>query len=160
LFDGGFGHVQTVAKLPLLARGLALASAMILVGDLMARTWRTNHAERRDQTFAMAVIAMLLASPITWDHYFVILALPLAILWRHANSTPLRTGLLVTTFLLVTLSPRRFWMLTLPGYAEVGETAALATPWVTVSLIAFQTYLLIGLYLLAGAIWRRTAVGD
>lgn len=160
LFDGGFGHVQTVAKLPLLARVLALASAVILVGDLMMRARDTRHDARRDAAFAMAVIAMLLASPITWDHYFVILALPSAILWRHANTPPQRTALFVSGLLLATLSPRRFWILTLPGYAQWGETAELATPWMTVSLIAFQTYLLIGLYLLARKIWRCAAVGE
>ena len=45
------------------------------------RSWRASTVEERDQAYSLAVIGMLLASPVAWGHYFVLLALPFLLLW-------------------------------------------------------------------------------
>jgi hypothetical protein len=76
----------------LLAAGLsaraAQAVALVAAGGLLAMAWRlarTEDGQRR--AFGLAVMAALTASPIVWDHYLVLLFVPVALL------TPSYSGL-------------------------------------------------------------------
>jgi hypothetical protein len=60
---------------------LVALSGLGLAGLLAYQVWRTPPTQRgHNTTFALACIAMLLASPITWQHIFPILICPLGLL--------------------------------------------------------------------------------
>ncbi len=74
--------VVSLWQAPVLAAVATALSFMALVAVAGWKSWRAKTTEQRDRAFAVCVVAMLLASPITWHHYFVMLTLPLLILWR------------------------------------------------------------------------------
>ena len=88
---------------------------------------------------------MLLAAPITWDHYFLLLTPVLLIQWRHANWSS-RSALLVLAFGLLTLYPKWIWDVWIPGDGELatqpGQTRSIGTPLQAVTLLSYQFYLL------------------
>ena len=68
---------------PALANSLPVISSAFLVA-VLARTIRLDPQNRRgDLTFALAVAVMLLASPICWEHYLLLLLVPLAVVWSE-----------------------------------------------------------------------------
>jgi hypothetical protein len=68
---------------PTLARFGALASCAAVTAAVAWGTWRARTPAECDRAFALAVTAMLLVSPTTWDHYSLLLLLPLALLWAQ-----------------------------------------------------------------------------
>jgi hypothetical protein len=82
LFDPALAVVQVrpLWHAPLLARLGALASCATLLALLARAGGRARSAQARDAAFSGAVVAMLLSSPITWNHAFVLLLLPVAVL--------------------------------------------------------------------------------
>lgn len=67
------------------SRGVAFALSSVttlVLAWLAARVyWRDNSLRARDQSFSIAVVGMVLASPIAWDHTCLLLMLPLTYLW-------------------------------------------------------------------------------
>ena len=43
---------------------------------------KVTNPEYQDLSYSLTVVAMLLLTPICWDHYLLLLALPLAKIWR------------------------------------------------------------------------------
>jgi len=78
-------HEKIVAfkQLPQLAQGLSLASQLIVAAITALLALRAKTPVTRDRAIAVGVIGILLASPIAWAHYFVLLAIPVGILWAH-----------------------------------------------------------------------------
>lgn len=66
--------------------GQAFAKALSLVAvAVVARAcWRATDRDSRDWAFALAVVGMLLVSPITWGHYSLLLLPVLAVVWARA----------------------------------------------------------------------------
>jgi hypothetical protein len=69
----------------LLAAGLparaAQAAALLAAGGLLALAWRLGRSgAHQRRAFGLAVMAVLTASPIVWDHYLVLLFVPIALL--------------------------------------------------------------------------------
>jgi hypothetical protein len=80
---------------PALVRPVALALIAVGLAVLARRTLARRHLSvAEDQlTFVAYLPAMLLASPLTWMHYFVILLLPLAVLAARVGwIVPSRSG--------------------------------------------------------------------
>jgi len=71
--------VSALAPAPWLATPLTYALLVVVLGALALRTFqrRLLPCAADDTTFLAYLPAMLLASPLTWQHYFVILLLPL-----------------------------------------------------------------------------------
>ncbi len=75
--------IQPLARSPWLALLGAAASAGVVLAVLAALVPRLRSPRDSDWGFALSLIAMLLVSPITWDHSLLLLALPLALLGLH-----------------------------------------------------------------------------
>ena len=58
--------------------------------------------------FSVVLSATLLVSPIVWDHYYVLLLLPVAVLYRHSADATVRVLLLLGVVLLLL---HRYWPL-------------------------------------------------
>ncbi|GEM_PF-1548233 len=89
----GQRDLNPVVYAPWLASPLTYALLAVLLGALAWQTYRNRRLPfTQDQsTFLAYLPAMLLASPLTWQHYFVILLLPLLVLaacfpWLHRVS--------------------------------------------------------------------------
>jgi len=62
--------------------GVIASQCAILVVIALAG-WRADSIRDRDLAFALTVVGMLLASPVTWGHYFVMLVLPAVLAWHY-----------------------------------------------------------------------------
>jgi hypothetical protein len=131
-------HSPAAAKL---ATGL---SVLLLLALLAWSIYRARTRPECDRAFALTLTAMLLVSPITWDHYLLLLALPLTLLWLWLPSS----GLVRWSFVLVAAAlwwePLMLYNALIPG----GHDHGLATPFHTLTVLSFQCYALLGLFVL------------
>ena len=134
LFEARSGHVIPLWQNPPLAKMGILLSCTLVCGLCGWKIWRARERSQQDLAFAICVLGMLLVSPITWDHYFLLLLLPIAIFWSQQDGNGRkRWGLLVAALLLAWLSPKRISDLTIPGPGELplspDVTPSVAAPW-------------------------------
>jgi hypothetical protein len=135
-------HIDPVVHSPAIKwAGMLLSVGAVLL--LWAReAWRARTESESDFAFAIAVTTMLLVSPITWDHYFLLLALPLALVWVHLPETwPARGALLGIAFLLWT-SPTDLWRFS--GLAAKGP-ARISAPIQLLTGVSLHCYTLVAL---------------
>jgi hypothetical protein len=148
LFDGASGHVVPLLRAPGLARVAVLASDVLLVLLLMAVIAKARTRAQRDQAFGATMIAMLLVSPVTWDHYLLLLALPLVLLWRSLPGTGVARWVFRAVLAIVWMPPVLFWQ-PLIGARMTNWTSMVAQPWQSVTALSLQFYALIALFALA-----------
>lgn len=120
----------------------------------LMRLWQAAGRESDDIFFALVMTAMLLVSPITWDHYLILLSLPLAIVWCELTRRGMRCWGLAMIFLglmFPTSLVDWFW------YAQVRSRNAIEPiPWVlrpfeSVFIFSVPTYAMVGLF--AYCVW-------
>jgi hypothetical protein len=112
LFDSpgvGFLPVVPWAHWPLVAMvGVALSAAAV-VAAIVVLLLRARNRDDEDLAFGAAVVGMLLLSPITWPHGFLILLLPLVLLARRLRGAyAMSLGLACCLFV---LTARPIWWL-------------------------------------------------
>src|SRR5262249_41999258 len=109
LFDGRGGKVVPVWHSPILMIAAYLVSAGLVVGVVGGIARRARSRLEQDLAFGLALTGMLLVSPITWDHYFTLLFLPLVILWVHLPPRGLERTAFWVLLVLLWLSPMLYW---------------------------------------------------
>jgi hypothetical protein len=140
---------------PQLAR-LATLSCNALVVALTAWTvWRARTPRQCDHAFALCLTTMLLVSPLAWDHYLLLLLLPVVLLWTAlpAQGFPRWSMRIVTVMLCIHSYCYWFMLLCDPRKDWAREVAQ---PWQTLTALSFHFYALLGLFVLVlRAAWRR-----
>jgi hypothetical protein len=126
---------------PALAQALSLISSAAVTAILAWEVRRDVAGRRCDLTFALAVTAMLLVSPICWDHYLLLLLVPLAVVWMELPASRFAR----TIFLMIVGA---IWL----GYPFVWTAFDLngrtATPVDSLGVLSYQFYALLGLFAL------------
>jgi len=148
LFDGAFGQTTPLMHWPELARILWFAGSIGGITFAWRATVRSHSPVNRDVAFTVWISLMLLISPITWDHYFLLAALPLLGLWKQADASfqPPLLFLACASLLLVVLSPYTVWRFLIPGYAKFGMTPGVATPAMLLTAVSFQFHVATALF--------------
>lgn len=138
LFDPANPGVAPLVYAPLAAKVATLASVALLSLGVAIKGWRAQSVRERDLAFAAGVVVMLLASPTVWDHYWVMLLLPLGIYWFSAEISPWRRVLFWSAVVLLgVVRPKWIWDVLIVPFAEV------ATPLHSVLVLAYPTYCLL-----------------
>jgi hypothetical protein len=86
LQEGRADSIATVLLVLGLSPGIAQAATLLAGLALLIVAWRRSRrpdGERR--AFAMTVIAALVATPLVWDHYMVLMFVPIALLWPRLS---------------------------------------------------------------------------
>jgi hypothetical protein len=96
---------------------------------------------RGDRSYAIAVCAMLLLSPTCWPHYFLMLLIPLAVLWHEHRDSAIHRRVITTCFVLL-FAPGGLYVALFAGQPVVGPALALTG-------LAAQTYVLLAVWSLA-----------
>ncbi|MCO6459047.1 MAG: DUF2029 domain-containing protein [Pirellulaceae bacterium] len=146
------GELAALLASPALAlAGTAVSVAAVLL-VLVPRVVRAATTRARDLAFGLTITAMLLVSPVTWEHYFLLLLLPLVVVWLELPRTWLHQaawwGLVVVLWGLPIIAVCN---VLIPG----GFWAGNATPWHTLTLLSVQCYGLCGLLALGWYAARR-----
>jgi hypothetical protein len=87
-------RVVAVWAAPTVGKVLATASRFVVVGLVGWAALRATTTEGRDRAFALAVVGMVLVSPIAWPHYLIMLVVPVGLLVVGLGRTPWRWALL------------------------------------------------------------------
>ncbi len=153
LFDSRSGHAIPLWQNALLASSGTILCCLLVTGAVAWKCWWAKGRAASDHAFALCVIAMLLVSPITWDHYFLLLVLPFAVLWRVLPATTFnRIALVAAIITLGVINPKWIWDATIPGDGELawGEdvVVSVATPLQTLTVVSYQLYALLTLFVL------------
>jgi hypothetical protein len=158
LFDPVATDQETIVPLwrsPPAFRAGALLSCLALIAVLVPVVWRAGTRRQCDAAFGLAVTAMLLVSPITWSHAFLLLLLPLAMVWLWLPSTGLVLWLFLSVVVALWLDPLWLWEHFIPG----GYPHGIATPAHTLTVLSFQCYALVGLFALGVRVSREPPPG-
>jgi hypothetical protein len=109
--------VEPLFKSPWLASvGPALSYTLVLA-IFLACSWRipqdgiARGSIFRDLQFSMATVAMLLLTPICWDHYLLLLALPLVLIWMSIGSSAAARLLFLILVAALWVDPLTLWRL-------------------------------------------------
>jgi len=137
---------------PALAHVGYWASAAVVAAVTAGAARRARSQDDDDRAFGLAITAMLLVSPLVWEHYFVLLLIPLAVCWR--DITPRRaTGWLFGIVVLgIWLRPTVVWALT-------GGEGRVARPLENLTVISYQFYALLALFVLSVVGFNQGARG-
>jgi Glycosyltransferase family 87 len=159
LFDAPSGHVVPISDCPLLAHALIGLVCLGTLAIVYLRGRRDGARGSDDIAFAAAVCGMFLVSPITWDHYFLLAVLPLAVLWQRTQATPLNRALLLLCTAAFFVNPGWVALRVIGGNGELaymfGKEPSVAVPWQTLTVLSFQTYAVV--VLLAMCVFCRPA---
>jgi hypothetical protein len=86
-------RVAAVVHAPVIGRIIAGAGRLAVVAAVAVVCLRANTVSARDRAFALCLVGMLLVSPITWTHYFLLLLLPLGLVWARLTAGGLRVAM-------------------------------------------------------------------
>jgi hypothetical protein len=107
-----------------------------------------------DLSYSLTLVAMLLLAPVCWDHYLLLLSLPLALIWaRLGPSSRQRIAFLILT-VMVWLGPYEIWKLggidlsrDLPGFQDAPPaTLVIRRPLFVPVFLSLHFYALLGCY--------------
>jgi hypothetical protein len=133
---------------PLLAKGLYALAFIAVAGCVAYAGRRAKRDADVDVGWAAAITSLLLVSPVTWGHYYVILLVPLAVL--AVRLSPGQRPLAWLTFLIMNLQPHDIYPRLLWKYKGFTEdplqthnfNVAMAT-WENLLVAAIPTYALL-----------------
>jgi hypothetical protein len=135
-------------------RSLALArlgtwvSCGVVVTVLAWTVRRARGRVEKDLAFGLTIIAMLLVSPITWDHYLLLLTIPLAVLWTWLPRSNLVRMLFLFILIAFWIEPAQLFNALVPG----GYKHGIAYPIHTLCVLSIPCYALLSLFALNTAI--------
>jgi hypothetical protein len=144
LFDpASEDHIEPLWRSPLAAEGGALLSCLAVVVVLVRALWKARKEPHDDRGFALTVIAMLLVSAITWEQYFLLLLLPVAVFWVRLPASILpRWSFVAILLVLFCIHPVLLYDTFIPGGYPQGPVA----PVQTLAVLSLQCYALVGLF--------------
>jgi hypothetical protein len=91
--------------------GIATAVVMLLGAGILVLAWRLSHGPDGDRrVFGLAVLAALTATPIVWEHYMVLLFIPIALASPRFSAAwliPICTPIIESASWIVPASPDR-----------------------------------------------------
>ena len=147
LFNAEGSHVIPVWQNPALAWGATLATDALVT---VLTAWcivGSRSPRERDLAFALAMMAMLLVSPITWDHYFTLLLLALFLLWAWLPPSGILRWAFWPLLIGLGLPLIYYWWLAFPEITMRNWHERIASPRHVLTVLSVQTYLLVGLFL-------------
>ena len=105
-----FGRFEWIVVPALFDCGRAGKIAGVALGAaIMTWSWWVCRGARTPEgvllAFAVRLTASLVATPIVWEHYYVVLLLPFAVAWRHRDTMPMTA----VTAAAVLLMLQRYW---------------------------------------------------
>jgi hypothetical protein len=145
LFDGRTGRVVPLWHNPTLARFGIVLSWVVVLGLLARATLRGRTQRDHDATFGLTLVAMLLLSPVTWDHYAVLLLVPVVVFWQRVPKHTLARVLLVGGVVGLWLTPMVYWRAVADARIDNWMTLV-AAPWQTLTGLSMPCYALIALF--------------
>jgi hypothetical protein len=163
LFDAPHNDEIPLMHSPELEAALTALSCLAVLAVFTWVVWRARSPAEYDVTFGLALVAMLLVSPITWDHYFLLLLVPLAVLWVRLPDGPWWRLGFAAILVAIWIAPKTVWQVipeSVLGFDPNDPRHALtrgrrATPFETLAVLSYLCYTLLGLFVMLTLLARR-----
>lgn len=159
LFGNSNDAIIPLWTAPSLAPLLFILCGLGIAIVLFRKAWQAQSREQTDQAMMACVIGMVLLSPVAWHHYFLLLILPLLVLWPRLYAHPARRVCLVGLVILFALNPHWIMDPVVPGDGEhvlhPDAVQSVATPLHVVTVLSYQCYCLVGFLLMTLLSWPR-----
>ena len=133
------GLITPLYHSPAMARVGTLVSDVVVTAVVVIAVARGVGKRERDLSFGLAVVGMLLVSPVTWDFSLPLLIVPAAVLARELLGRPWSLALLVAAAVVAWI-PQSLFML------MVGEPDGPASPTYMLGAPALKFYVLLTLF--------------
>ena len=146
-------HLSPLVKLPALASAGLVASSLVVLLLWARAVLRSRSLPTTDLAFGLTLITMLLISPLTWDHYFLLLLLPLVQLWIGLSDAKRARIVLFLLLACLWTNPLLFWTAWLPASAPADLPGRV---W-SLTVVSLHSFALIGVYIL-GLVHHGTLV--
>src|SRR5262249_39355934 len=139
LFDPSAGQTVPIFFSPLAARiGSLLAVAAVTLIVVGAALWARSRKEQ-DQLFALTVTAMVLVSPLTWSHSYLLLLLQVLLLWRDLPPSGASRIIFSVSLIVMWLPVFTLWRIFISG-ASLEWWRMVATTGQTLTIVSLHTY--------------------
>jgi alpha-1,2-mannosyltransferase len=155
LFDPAeeYPFTEPILRSPLLARSATIISCLLVLIATFLSVRRASTERQCDLAYGLVMTAMLLVSPITWDHYLLLALVPLAVAWVNLPRCRSARLLLIAIAIAFWSWPFMVVDLTIPGGIKGG---GIAGPLHTLGIGSYQCYALLALFALQIAELRRS----
>ncbi|MDW8266097.1 MAG: glycosyltransferase family 87 protein, partial [Gemmataceae bacterium] len=154
----GMGH-RTIPlwPSPLVAHAGYLASSLLVTGLAVSAIVRARTPAAGDGAFGLSLVAMVLVSPIAWDHYFLMLLLPVTLVGQRLPTSWSYRLTFALCLLIGWLTPLLYWQRLIPGLTLDNWMTLTADPAQVITALSFPTYALLGLFVLCSALGESEA---
>jgi hypothetical protein len=154
LLDGEAKHTTAIMHAPELARALGYVSSAVVVAVFALIARQSRRRETDDLLFGLQIVAMLLVSPIAWDHYLILLVQPIALVACRLSQPDATRGLFRAALALLWLNPFFFWAIFL-GATLTSWSALIASPQQNLVIVSLSFYALAALFAISALVTRR-----
>ncbi len=153
-------HITPLLASRFLAHAAFVASALAITAAVAFCAARARSRRDGDLAFGLALVGMLLVSPITWEHSLLLLPLPLAVLWKRLPPSLPALGVYGVAVILLWLPPVAVveYAMTLLGSVPKRGAGWSAGPVEALTALSVQTWALLALFTLSLALRRRAGV--
>ena len=164
-------YVEPVIKVPVLARaGIILSYASVLATTFLfihrPCTCSDDKHKYGDLCYSLTMVAMLLLAPICWDHYLLLLALPLALIWSGLGQSSVPRLAFLLLVAAVWVGPHELWrvggvdlLAGCPDFHDVPPgTYRIHRPFFLPVFLSLHFYALLGTFLWLAVLARREFV--
>src|SRR5262249_42159968 len=124
-----------------------LVSWLAIVAVVAASVRRARTRLGLDHAFGASVTGMLLLSPITWDYAFLLLTLPVAVLWVDPPRSEPAKLLLLGALVALWMWQKPVCHALIPG----GYLNGVASPAQTLSVLSYPCYALIVIFTISAS---------
>jgi hypothetical protein len=162
-------YIEPLIEALLFAYGGAFLSYALLLATTFFYTSKfstgCNNSKTKylDYCYSLTMVAMLMLTPICWDHYLLLLALPLALVWERLGRSGLQRFAFLFLIAAVWVSPNELWKLggvdilaRWPDFQRVpSRTYVIHRPYFTLFFLSLHFYALVVLYVWLVLLARR-----
>jgi hypothetical protein len=138
---------------PLLAKAGLVVSALAVLGVWARAVMRSRTTREIDLAFGLTLVTMVLLSPLSWDHYLLLLTLPVCQLWIGVSNWRRARMVLLVLLVCIWLNPITFWNLLIPPSYDSGSFAEKLR---TLTAVSLQFFALAGIFALAVQLHRAS----
>jgi hypothetical protein len=132
-----------------LGQAAKIISGLIVVAIVAGVSWRAKTIEGRDRAYAATLVGMILVSPFAWTHYFILLAMPLGLVWMRLPEGRQRWLFWLTVVIL--WSPENLYLVLVDpvqGAAAINNSHEPLHPLLSLTVLAVFAYALVMLLIL------------
>ena len=141
-------HIVPLTQSPILARMASGLSCLTIIICLFLVGEGSKTKDDSDILYSLFVIALLLLSPLTWEHAFLLLILPFIVIWKRVKEKKPVNMLFLFISGLLFLEKSLIWRLFYPEFRPETWQNVISNPVLKLTIFAYPFYALVGFFVI------------